>query len=88
MKKCRLSTGMDGRLSAVICAEKRGLNLARFLPSLGAKRTSSSWLEDFYTRKADTFDLFKKKDYALRAACCRAANTTFSQTQSGTILNL
>ena len=34
MKKCRLSTGMDGSLSAVICAVKRGLNLARFLPSL------------------------------------------------------
>ena len=39
MKKCRLSTGMDGRLSAVICAEKRGLNLARFLPSLTTQST-------------------------------------------------
>ena len=38
-EKCRLSTGMDGRLSAVICAEKRGLNLARFLPSLTSHST-------------------------------------------------
>ena len=57
MKKCRLSTGMDGRLSAVICAEKRGLNLARFLPSLGAKRTISQGHEEFDTRITDAYTL-------------------------------
>ena len=41
-KKCRPSTGMGSRLRTVICAEKRGFNLPRFLPSHETNRTKPS----------------------------------------------